>query len=392
MATKILYVLTAPQMCGFIQGQIAFLRASGMHITLCVPEETSSVLSLSIKEGADVVVCPMQRDIRPMGDLSSYLKLTKIIWRIRPDITVTIGPKAGLIGGLAAASCQVKCRIQTKWGIRLETTKGILRQLLVLADKIAAACADLVLCDSHSGKERTIELSLAPRNKVRVVGNGSANGIDTEKFSPSTSNLAAGMALRERLGVEHGDPLVGFVGRVSRDKGLAELRAVWPIILSKHPKAKLAIIGSSELLAEDHLLYSELLSLPGVKALGQIENLERVFPAFDILLLPSHREGFGVVVLEAAALEVPTVGFEVTGMKDSVLSGITGKLVKFGDIQALGEAAISYLNDPDLRKSHGRLARERASTGFKQEDIWQQYLEIYKEVTVAAGLCTSIKQ
>jgi len=392
MATKLLYILTAPQMCGFLRGQVAFLSKAGFHITLCVPEKTDSVLSLSVEEGADVVLCPMQRNIRLGCDFVSYLRLTKIIRDIRPDITVTIGPKAGLLGGLAAATCQVPCRIQTKWGIRLETTKGLLRQLLILADKIAATCADLVLCDSHSGRTRVVELGLAPLNKVRVVGNGSANGIDTERFKVSSNNLDAGKALREKLGVRQTDPLVGFVGRISQDKGLSELKDVWPIILSECPIAKLAIVGDLELSAKDKITYSELISLPGVKPLGHIAKLEQVFSAFDILLLPSHREGFGVVVIEAACLEIPTVGFQVTGMVDSVLSGVTGKLVKLGDVEALGKAVISYLRDPELRKIHGQRARERAYTLYKQEFVWHEYLKIYKGLAAEAGFHTSIKQ
>lgn len=393
MATRLLYILTAPQMAGFLRGQMAFLRESGMRITLCVPELTPAVERLAAEEGTAVVVCPMKRNISPASDLLAYIRLLRVIRREAPDITVTIGPKAGLIGGLASATCQVACRVQTKWGIRLETTTGALRILLLAADKLAAACAHAVFCDSQSGRQRTIELGLAPRHKVRVIAEGSANGIDVGRFSPNPENSRAAAAFRSSAGIPENAPLVGFVGRISRDKGLAELLGCWPLIRKRHPGACLALIGENECAESgEKTLFEALRRLPGVHVAGQMSGLERVFPAFDLLLLPSHREGFGVVVLEAAALGVPTVGFSVTGMKDSVVPGETGQLVAFGDVAGLADATCAYLSDPGLRARHGDAGRRRVSERFRREQVWEGYLAAYRELASERGVRQPVKR
>lgn len=304
-------------------------------------------------------------------------------------MTVTIGPKAALLGGLASATCQVRCRIQTKWGIRLETTRGLLRLVLTMADKVAAACAHLVLCDSESGRARSIELGLVSAGKVRVVASGSANGIDLGRFDSTPSNLAAAASFRQKLGAGPGTPVIGFVGRISKDKGLGELVEVWPLIHAAQPGAILAMIGSDECetRAERDQLVA-LKSMAGVRMLGQQSGLEGVFPAFDILLLPSHREGFGVVVLEAGVMGVPTVGFRVTGMKDSVVSGQTGELVELGDVRSLAAACLRYLEDRSLRERHGAAARMRVRAEFRQETVWAAYFEIFRSAADAEGLDT----
>lgn len=377
-------------MSGFLRGHLASLRASGFRPTLCVPEATEAVVELAAAEGVPIAICPMRREIHLLDDALSYLRLLRIIRKLRPEMTVTLGPKAGLVGGLAAATCQVACRIQTKWGIRLETTKGLLRLVLTLADKIASACAHLVLCDSESGRSRAIELGLAPAGKVKVVASGSANGIDTRRFDLTMTNQASGRHFRRRIGAGDDTPVVGFVGRLSKDKGLDELVAAWPLIRAAQPQAILAIIGSDECVTRSEKeQLARLRSMAGVNMLGQQSGLEGIFPAFDVFLLPSHREGFGVVVLEAGVLGVPTVGFKVTGMKDSVVSGETGELVDLGDVKSLAEATLRYLGDHELRARHGTAARLRVHAYFRQEAVWAAYFRVFKYAADLNGLDTA---
>lgn len=387
---KILYILTAPQMAGFLRGNLASLKRSGFEPLLCVPEKTEAVQRLALQEGVPLFAVPMKREISLFSDFISYLKIFNLISQIQPDITVTIGPKAGLLGGLAAATFGVPCRIQTKWGIRLETTRGLLRQVLILADKVAAASAHAVLCDSQSGKDRTIELRLAPADKVKVVGYGSANGIDINKFEVNSLTLTQAQKFREELGVNSQTPIVGFVGRITKDKGIAELYEAWLIIKSQRSDAILVMIGPEECESDsDRKILEKLKSTLGVHFLGHRSGLEGIFLAMNVLLLPSHREGFGVVVLEAASVQVPTVGFAVTGMKDSVVNGETGALVELGDVEGLAQKTLSYLNKPELRKMHGETGRQRVHAYFNQQLVWKAYFETFKKIAQSQGLNTS---
>ena len=384
-----LYILTAPQMSGFLCGHLTSLRASGFKPTLCVPEATEAVVKLAAAEGVPLVVCPMRRDISLFEDFLSFVRLVWLIQKLQPEMTVTLGPKASLLGGLAAATCQVSCRIQTKWGIRLETTKGLLRLVLTLADKVAAACAHLVLCDSDSVRLRAIELGLVAAEKIQVVASGSANGIDIRRFELTPTNLANAQNFRRRIGAGTNTQVIGFVGRVSKDKGLNELVAAWPLIRAAQQGAILAIIGGDECVTQaEQAQLARLRRMDGVRMLGQQSGLEGIFPAFDVFLLPSHREGFGVVVLEAGVVGVPTVGFKVTGMKDSVVSGETGELVELGDVMSLAAATLRYLADKELRVRHGTAARLRVQAHFRQETVWAGYFRTFKSIADSKGLDT----
>ena len=385
----IAYILTAPQMAGFLRGQISALRASGFVPTIFSPEATAQIKQIAHEEGAALVIVKMRRSISPWHDLVSTLQLTHQLWRLKPEVVVTIGPKAGLLGGVASCIIGVPCRIQTKWGIRLETTTGLLRRVLTVADKIAGACAHLILCDSLSGKQRTAELGLAPAHKIRVVANGSANGINTKRFAINPANQAAASAFRAELGISSTAPLVGFVGRLNLDKGLIELREAWALIVAQRPDATLAIIGEDECKStEEKLALAQLKQSLGVKILGPRTGVEGLFMAMDVFLMPSHREGFGVVVLEAAAMEVPTVGFNVTGMKDSVLNHTTGVLVELGDVKGLARATLTYLGDVQLKKQHGQKGRQRVEADFRPATVWRGYFETYRDLAEARNLDT----
>lgn len=386
---KICYILTAPQMIGFLRGHIETMRLSGFTPTIFCPEESAQARKIALDEGAEVIIVKIKREISPWHDFASTARLLNHLTRLRPDITVTIGPKAGLLGGVAACIAGVPCRIQTKWGIRLETTKGGLRLLLIIADKIAGYCAQLILCDSKSGKDRTAELGLAPAEKIKVMGNGSANGIDTKKFLVNEKTQASAKKFRQDLGVTTNAPLVGFVGRLNLDKGLIELAASWAEIKFKRPDAILVIIGEDECkTVQEKFALKKLQQTSDVKVLGLRSDIESALLAMDVLLMPSHREGFGVVILEAAAMGVPTVGFDVTGMKDSVVNHHTGILVRMGDTGALASAVLTYLNNPELRKQHGLNGCLRVQNDYQQATLWKEYFVAFKELAQAHGLDT----
>jgi glycosyltransferase involved in cell wall biosynthesis len=386
---KITYILSAPQMAGFLRGHLSAMKASGFSPIIISPEETPQIKKLVHEEGAQLFIAPMERNISLVKDVRGIFQLTHLLWKIKPEITVTIGPKAGLLGGVASTWVDTPCRIQTKWGIRLETAQGILRLVLMIADKIAASCAHFILCDSHSGKQRTTELYLAPAQKISVIANGSANGIDTNRFEFNATNQTVAEQFRKELGILPNDPLVGFVGRINLDKGIVELVDSWRKIKAKIPRATLAVIGENECKSSAELkALNELKECAGVKILGARSQIEGLFLAMDVLLLPSHREGFGVVVLEAAAMKVPTVGFKVTGMKDSVVNHQTGVLVELGDTNGLAQSTINYLLDPSLKQKHGEAGRKRVFEDFQQITVWEGYFHFFKRAANSRGLCT----
>lgn len=386
----IAYILSAPQMINFLDSQILAMKNSGLTPIIFTPRITPQVYNFSEKNSVDVFVVPMERDIALWSDFITFLRLTLIFRKLRPALLVTVGPKASLLGGAAGWITRIPCRIQTKWGIRLETARGLLRMVLKVADKIASACAHLVLCDSQSSKERTIELGLAPRKKVVVIGAGSSRGVDAFLFQKNNSLINQAAALRKEWGVAPDVPLAGFVGRLNLDKGIGELLLSWKITSVKCPKAKLIIIGPDECNSRIELnILKELNQTPGIVILGEKTNLLPYYAALDLLILPTHREGLPNVVLEAAAFEIPTVGFKVTGMVDAVIDGETGALVDFKDIENLAKKIVDYFSNPELRKKHGKNARYRVLNDFNPRNLRKGYFEIFKSTAERQGISTS---
>jgi glycosyltransferase involved in cell wall biosynthesis len=207
------------------------------------------------------------------------------------------------------------------------------------------------------------------------------NGIDTAHFSLSADVRADAARLRDRLGVEPRDPVVGFVGRLDRDKGIAALGDSWALLRRKYRRAHLLLLSPVE---RDPSLVDTLATLGQdrrVHLLGFMSDPRAAYAAMDCLVLPSYGEGFPNVVLEAAALERPTIATRVPGCVDAVVNEVTGLLVEPRSASALVAGLERFLTDPDSGRRWGRAARERSVAHFRQELIWTALAELYANLT-----------
>jgi glycosyltransferase involved in cell wall biosynthesis len=238
-------------------------------------------------------------------------------------------------------------------GLKVESSRGIKRRLLLLTERLASACAHVVLCNSESLREQAAALGVAPRSKLRILGEGSSNGVDIERFWPGPDQV------RDRLGIPQDAKVVGFVGRLTYDKGLPELIDAFDAILLVRPSARLLLVGWFDA-AEDALsqdLRARILRHRGIDCTGFVADTAPYYRAMDVLVLPSWREGFPNAVLEAAASGVPAVTTECTGARDSVVPEVTGLLIPPGYPEAITEAVLRIISDPGLQRRMGRAAR-----------------------------------
>lgn len=384
---RLLHITTVPQALFFLRGQPGFMRAHGLEVH-AVSSPGPELGQFSREENVDVHAVEMRRAISPVHDLGAIAGLVRLLRRLKPDIVHAHTPKGGLLGMAAAALAGVPVRIYHLHCMPMVTSRGVRRALLRIADRASCLLAHRVLCVSSSIRELAIAEGLVDAGRIEVLGHGSINGVDAEgRFRPGPESAAAGRAERARWGIPEDALVIGFVGRVVRDKGIAELADAWKGLRVLFPAAHLLVVGAVE--SEDPLPPGVMEALQAdqrVHLTGVRWDTPPLFAAMDVVVLPSYREGFGVVLLEGAAMALPVVGTNIPGGREALVDGTTGLLVPARDATALESALARYLRDPDLRQRHGLAGRERVLRDFRPEVLWAALLRVYEAEAARAGL------
>src|SRR5580698_7459845 len=173
--------ITHSQTCLTLTGRLRALREAGFRVTL-ISSPGELLNRTAAREGVDAIAVPMQRGISPAADLISLVRLWWLLLRLRPDIAEFSTPKAGLLGNIASWLARVPARVYMLRGLKLETSHGIKKAVLLASERAASACAQVVLCNSQSMRSEALALRLAPAPKLRLIGDGSSNGVDVERF------------------------------------------------------------------------------------------------------------------------------------------------------------------------------------------------------------------
>lgn len=384
---NLVHITTVPGSLGFLRGQIGFMKAHGLTIE-AISSPGEKLEAFAAREGVSVHAVEMPRSITPLGDLKALRKLVALLKRIKPDIVHSHTPKGGLLGMIAAWLARVPVRIYHMRGLPMMTATGWKRRLLTMTEKISCRLAHRVICVSHSMRQYAINAGLCPAEKIVTFHGGSGNGVDAEgRFNPDAQEPATRATLRARLGIPADALVVGFVGRVTRDKGIIELAEAWAALRERFPALHLLLLGPLE--PQDPLPPDVLQALrqdPRVHLLGAVSDTPPYYTAMDVLCLPTYREGFPNVPLEAAAMRLPVVATRIPGCVDAVVDGETGLLAPPYDAPALAEALARYFDDPALREAHGQAGYVRVRRDFRPQAIWEA---IYHEYQTLLGPCAS---
>ena len=374
---RLVHVTTAPESLWFLQGQVGYLKARGVDVwALSSPGELLD--QFAAHAGVPVHDLEMPRRITPLRDLATTARLCRWLRKVRPDIVDAHTPKGGLLGMLGAWLARVPVRVYHMHGLPLMTATGLKRRLLRWAEKVSCLLAHQVICVSASLREAAVAEGLCQPDKITVLHHGSIKGVAAETaFNPARLGGTARTAARERYGIPLDAEVIGFAGRVVRDKGLVELVEAWQTLRAERPELRLLVAGDFE--PQDPLppeVEKLLRTDPRVHLTGFVWDMPPLYAAMDVVVLPTYREGFGTVAIEAAAMELPMIATEVPGCVDAVQDGVTGTLVPPRDAATLTEAIRRYLLDPELRRRHGRAGREWVLREFRPEDVWEeQYVE-----------------
>jgi glycosyltransferase involved in cell wall biosynthesis len=366
----------------FLAGQAAFLRRSGSSLhAISSPDPESA--AFREREGVPLHPIPMTRRITPLLDLRALWRVWRILRRIRPEIVHAHTPKGGLLGMIAAWLTRRPVRVYHLRGLSWLTASGPRRWVLRAADRTSCFLAHRVLAVSLSTRAIAIAEGLCAPDKIKVLLSGSGQGVDAKRFAPRGES--ARVAARAKYCIPEDALVIGFIGRMVRDKGIVELARAWRRLSAGDARLHLLLAGQLE--SDDGLVTDTLAALRAdrrVYYVGVDWDAPRLYAAMDIVALPTYREGFSNVALEAAAMALPIVATSVPGCIDAVRDGITGTLVAPRDPVALADALQRYLSDPDLRQRHGQAGRRWVLAEFRREAMIEAIAAEYRSLL---GLC-----
>ncbi len=371
---KICFVATIPDVVyAFLKDHIN-ASAEKWSVTVVSNPRDSELLS-----GLNARFMPLdiQRKVAPWQDLLVLFQLISLFRRERFDLVHSIMPKTGLLAMLAAKLAGVPVRIHTFTGQVWANKRGWKRVALKQFDKLIVLFATHILVDSPSQRDFLIAEGVLPRGKGQVIGHGSICGVDRHRFHHDAQTRAA---VREELGISPDQTVILFLGRLNRDKGMLDLAHAFADIASRRSDVVLVLVG-----AEEDVPFVRVQAICGAHAqhlrrVSFTPQPERYMAAADIFCLPSYREGFGQVVIEAAASGVPTVATRIYGITDAVEDGLSGSLFPPGDVVALTAGLIKLIDDSALRMSMGEAARVRALEFFASEKITAELVKRYEEL------------
>jgi len=379
---KLVQITTVPISLHFNAWLTPHIKARGFDVhALSSPGEY--LHKYGARHGVLVHEVEMLRRITPLHDLVSIFHIWQCLRQIRPEIVHACTPKGGLLGMIGAWLARVPVRIYHIYGLPFVTAAGPKRTLLRWSEKVSCLLAHQVLCLSESNRELAVAEGFCPAAKIKI--SGFPNGVDArEKFNPACIEADTRREARVKYGIPDSALVVSFVGRVVRDKGLVELTSAWQILREEFPTLHLLVAGSFEPYDPvppdvEHVLRMD----SRVHLAGFVNNPAPIYALTDVFAVPTYREGFCLVAVEAAAMELPVVGTRISGVVEAVQDGVTGTLVPPRDAQALARAIRMYLNDPELRRRHGCAGRDRALRDFNPEtlceEMYQDYVQLLRE-------------
>jgi glycosyltransferase involved in cell wall biosynthesis len=377
---RLVNIVTVPLSFSLGRGHAAVMTRAGFDVH-AVSSPGPLADEFSRYERVPVHPVPMARRIAPWSDLVSFVRLCRTLKRLRPSVVQAGTPKAGVLGTLAAYLLRVRVRVYYVHGLPMLTARGVLRRVLFAVERVTCAAATHIVCVSPSIRSELIAAGICPPDKAVVLGNGSSNGIDISVFDPTRFSAAAVKTARANLGIPAYAFVVGFLGRIGREKGIEQLYQAWQVVREAFPSAYLLLVGPDE--PNDPVapgIIEALKSDPRVRMTGPDWHPAPLYALMDVLCMPSHREGLPNVALEAAAMEVPVVAFRVPGVVDAVDSGATGELVDPLSAEQVAAAICKYFRQPSLRRKHGRAGRRRIRELFAREKVWASLTKFYLSV------------
>tara|TARA_R110000850_G_scaffold218852_2_gene344389 strand:- start:7598 stop:8809 length:1212 start_codon:yes stop_codon:yes gene_type:complete len=395
---KLIRITTVPiSLNKLLEGQLRFMKEHYDVLAVSAgPEE--ELEEVGRREGVPTRLIPMTRSITPLQDLKAVWQLYKLFKKEKPHIVHTHTPKAGTVGMLAAKLAGVPHRLHTVAGLPLLEATGAKRTLLDTVEKFTYTCAtkvypnstglyDIIIQQGYIKNKNVIATPNAVGGKLKVIRNGSSNGIDTAHFSPEQTPEAQKATLRKQLGISKDAFVFVFVGRLVGDKGINELVTAFRGLL--HPNTvgvrsdgtpKLLLVGplESELDPLKRETLHEIENNPHILTVGFQKDVRPYLAISHALAFPSYREGFPNVVMQAGAMGLPAIVTDINGCNEIIEEGKNGLIIPVKNTEALYETMQQLLKDTHLYNHLQQNSRPMICERYEQRVVWEALLEEYR--------------
>lgn len=378
---KLVRVTTIPlSLEKLLEGQLTFM--SQHYQVIAVAADEKRLEKYGVDNNVETYAVKLTRAITPIADLKAVFKLTSFLRKEKPLIIHSHTPKAGIISMLAGWLAGVPIRLHTVAGLPLLEVQGFKRKILNFVEKLTYKLAHKVFPNSFELKKIILDLNYANESKLKVLGNGSSNGIDTTYFDPQRFTEDFKSDLRSKFGIPQEDIVFVFVGRLVKEKGIEELVRAFNELRVSSPKCSLLLIGPYEQdldpISEE--IIQEIEKNPKIITTGYELDVRPYFAIANILTFPSYREGFPNVVLQAGAMSLPAIVSDINGCNEIIQNGENGIIIPVKSEEALKVAMKKLVDDIDLRSQLTLNARQVIQKKYEREYFWQILLKEYKEL------------
>lgn len=374
MKKKCIRISTIPlSLDVLLQGQLRMLSEHYEVVGVSSPgEELDKVAQ---REGIRTIAVPMERKISPFKDLVSLFRLIRLFHREKPWMVHSLTPKAGLLAMTAAWICRVPVRIHMFTGLVFPTTTGLKQKILMATDSITCACATNVLPEGK-GVKKDLEHFRITSKPLQIIGNGNINGIDLEYFDRTPEVLEQAEKYRKEEVVTF-----CFVGRIVRDKGMNELVGAFQRLHQAYPNTRLVLVGPFEekldpVLPETRQVIEQHAA---IEWMGWQNDIRPFLAASEVFVFPSYREGFPNVVLQAAAMGLPSIVTDINGSSEIITEGVNGSIIPSQDEEALYKA-MEKLLDTEERRKLAQQARPQIANRYERKALWKELLKFYRSL------------
>lgn len=371
---KLFFVTTIAGSLNFFKGQYQLLL-SDFDIT-AIASDKKRLKEVGEENHIKIHHIPMEREISILKDIYCLICFIFYFIRQRPYIVHGNTPKGSLLSMIAAWITRVPIRIYMCHGLRYQGCGGLKRKVLMFMERISCRCATEIICVSHGIKEVLIEDRITNKEPI-VIWNGSVQGIDMGKFNPD--NITDKQGLKGKYGIEDDDFVLTFVGRIVKDKGINELVEAFEYLSLKYSDIKLLLIGWNE--DKGNPVSDKTKEIidnnKNIIATGPQSNIVPFLSITDLFVFPSYREGFGLSLMEAGAMNVPSIASNIPGCNEVIIDGLTGLLIEPRSTSAIIESIEKLYNDRELLDYLKSNCRKSIIERYEQNQLWQHYREYY---------------